>query len=100
MFKWLKSGAPWVWLTGGAVSISLISVLGLLLLIGWKGLTYFWPAPLYQWQDDNGKALIGQIYSKSWVPTHNIPDADKLLPTEVLAAGKVERLSIKVANRD
>ncbi|WP_240207485.1 phosphate ABC transporter permease PstA [Vibrio sp. CyArs1] len=100
MFKWLKSGAPWVWLTGGAVSISLISVLGLLLLIGWKGLTYFWPAPLYQWQDDNSKALIGQIYSKTWVPTHNIPDADKLLPTEVLAAGKVERLSIKVANRD
>ncbi len=73
MFKWLKSGAPWVWLTGGAVSISLISVLGLLLLIGWKGLTYFWPAPLYQWQDENGKQLIGQIYSKTWVPIHNIP---------------------------
>ncbi|MFC5078544.1 Phosphate transport system permease protein PstA [Vibrio thalassae] len=100
MFKWLKSGAPWVWLTGGAVSISLISVLGLLLLIGWKGLTYFWPAPLYQWQDENGKQLIGQIYSKTWVPIHNIPNAQKVLPPEVLAKGKVERFSIKVANRD
>lgn len=100
MFKWLKSGAPWVWLTGGAVSISLISVLGLLLLIGWRGLTYFWPAPLYQWQDDNGSALIGQVYSKTWVPTYNIPNATELLPQEVLEAGKVERYSIKIANRD
>lgn len=100
MFKWLKSGAPWVWLTGGAVSISLISVLGLLLLIGWKGLTYFWPAPLYQWQDSQGAALIGQIYSKSWVQTRNIPNARDVLPEEVLATGKVERYSIKIANRD
>ncbi|GMQ45583.1 phosphate ABC transporter permease PstA [Vibrio sp. 10N] len=100
MFKWFKSGSPWVWLTGGAVSISLISVLGLLLLIGWRGLTYFWPAPLYQWQDDQGGALIGQIYSKTWVPTYNIPNAQSLLPTDILEQGKVERYSIKVANRD
>ncbi|MGR5502062.1 phosphate ABC transporter permease PstA [Vibrio sp. DNB22_10_4] len=100
MFKWFKSGSPWVWLTGGAVSISLISVLGLLLLIGWRGLTYFWPAPLYQWQDDQGGALIGQVYSKTWVPTYNIPNAQSLLPTDILEQGKVERYSIKVANRD
>ncbi|MGF1773908.1 phosphate ABC transporter permease PstA [Vibrio wakamikoensis] len=100
MFKWFKSGSPWVWLTGGAVSISLISVLGLLLLIGWRGLTYFWPAPLYQWQDDQGGALIGQVYSKTWVPTYNIPNAQLLLPTDILEQGKVERYSIKVANRD
>ena len=34
MLNWIRSGAPWIWLTGGAVSISLLSVLGLLLLIG------------------------------------------------------------------
>ncbi len=50
MLNWFKSGAPWIWLTGGAVSVSLIAVLGLLLVIGWRGLTYFWPAPLLQWQ--------------------------------------------------
>ncbi len=49
MLNWIRSGAPWIWLTGGAVSMSLLSVLGLLLLIGWKGLNFFWPAPLYQW---------------------------------------------------
>ncbi|MCW8347572.1 phosphate ABC transporter permease PstA [Vibrio sp. ZSDZ65] len=100
MFKWFKSGAPWVWLTGGAVSISLISVLGLLLLIGWKGLAYFWPAPLYQWQDINGERLIGQVYSETWVSTHTIPNASDILPTSVVESGKVKRLSIKIANRD
>ena len=36
MGKWFKSGSPWIWMTGGAVSISLIAVLGLLLLIAWR----------------------------------------------------------------
>ncbi|GAL23858.1 phosphate transport system permease protein PstA [Vibrio variabilis] len=55
---------------------------------------------MYQWQDDNGSALIGQVYSKTWVPTYNIPNANELLPQEALEAGKVERYSIKIANRD
>lgn len=48
MGKWFKSGAPWIWMTGGAVSLSLVAVLGLLLLIGWRGLVYFWPHPIYR----------------------------------------------------
>ena len=36
-------------MTGGAISISLVAVLGLLLLIAWRGLTYFWPAALAVW---------------------------------------------------
>ena len=48
MGKWFKSGAPWIWMTGGAVSLSLVAVLGLLLLIGWRGLVYFWPHPIYE----------------------------------------------------
>ncbi|MCJ2378374.1 phosphate ABC transporter permease PstA [Vibrio sp. ZSDZ34] len=100
MIKWIRSGAPWIWLTGGAVSISIISVLGLLLLIGWKGLTYFWPAPLNQWQDQQGERLIGQIYSKAWVATNTIPDAQNRFSEAVLEQGKVERLTIKTANRD
>jgi len=65
LLKWFKSGSPWIWLTGGAVSLSLISVLGLLLLIGWKGLTYFWPAPLYQWHNlaEPNKVIVGQLYA-------------------------------------
>ncbi|WP_417879449.1 phosphate ABC transporter permease PstA [Vibrio sp.] len=99
-FIWIKSGNPWVWLTAGAVSISLISVLGLLLLIGWKGLVYFWPAPLYQWQDEHGQRLIGQIYQQSYVSLDQLSNQDRTWPDSVLQSGQAQRLSIKVANRD
>ena len=73
MNKWFKSGSPWIWMTGGAVSLSLIAVLGLLLLIAWRGLSYFWPAEIYEWQlrDSAGQesTLIGQLYDREQVPT-------------------------------
>lgn len=97
---WMKSGAPWIWLTGGAVSISLISVLGLLLLIGWKGLTYFWPAPLYQWQTEDGQSLVGQLYASESVPVSHLSDMGVTLPDQVMEAGSATRLSIKIANRE
>jgi ABC-type phosphate transport system auxiliary subunit len=40
---WLKSGAPWIWLTAGTVSFSLIMVFGLLMLIAVRGMGHFWP---------------------------------------------------------
>lgn len=109
MLNWIRSGAPWIWLTGGAVSISLLSVLGLLLLIGWKGLTYFWPAPLYQWNVaaltpvqgevlHENTTLIGQVYERSFVPKSYLPEsaAQQLEDDEDFAT----RLSIKIANRE
>ena len=100
MFKWFKSGAPWIWLTGGAVSISLLSVLGLLLLIGWKGLSYFWPAPLYQWQTPQGEILVGQLYAEEYVKTSHLKEMSQELPQELKEEELVKRLSIKIANRD
>ncbi|MDW1944890.1 phosphate ABC transporter permease PstA [Vibrio sp. Vb0599] len=109
MLNWIRSGAPWIWLTGGAVSISLLSVLGLLLLIGWKGLTYFWPAPLYQWNVaaltpvqgevlHENTILIGQVYERSFVPKSYLPESavQQLEDDEDFAT----RLNIKIANRE
>ncbi len=109
MLNWIRSGSPWIWLTGGAVSISLLSVLGLLLLIGWKGLTYFWPAPLYQWNVaaltpvqgevlHENTILIGQVYERSFVPKSYLPEsaAQQLEDDEDFAT----RLNIKIANRE
>ncbi|MGC9422775.1 phosphate ABC transporter permease PstA [Vibrio sp.] len=97
MLQAFKTGTPWIWLTGGAVSISLISVLMLLLLIGWKGLNYFWPAPLYQWQTEQGQRLIGQLYASEAVSINHLHQLG-------IAAGDeerpVQRLNIKVANRE
>jgi phosphate transport system permease protein len=46
--EWVKSGDPWVWLNAGAVAISVIMVVGLLLLIAVRGLGHFWPADVMQ----------------------------------------------------
>lgn len=100
MSKWFNIGAPWIWLTGGAVSISLLSVLGLLLLIGWKGLSYFWPAPLYQWQTKEGHILVGQLYNTDYVPVGHLKEMHIDLPKEIDSKGVVERLSVKIANRE
>lgn len=100
MLNWSKSGAPWIWLTGGAVSVSLIAVLGLLLVIGWRGLTYFWPAPLLQWQTPDGKTVVGQLYARESVPVSHLKEMNLPLPEKVQAAGLATRLNIRVANRD
>ncbi|EPH6097395.1 phosphate ABC transporter permease PstA [Vibrio cholerae] len=100
MLNWFKSGAPWIWLTGGAVSVSLIAVLGLLLVIGWRGLTYFWPTPLLQWQTPDGKTVVGQLYARESVPVSHLKEMNLPLPEKVQAAGVATRLNIKVANRD
>ncbi|HGH6026130.1 TPA: phosphate ABC transporter permease PstA [Vibrio mimicus] len=100
MLNWFKSGAPWIWLTGGAVSVSLIAVLGLLLVIGWRGLTYFWPAPLLEWQTPDGQVVIGELYARESVPVSHLKEMNLPLPAAVEAAGLATRLNIKVANRD
>ncbi|MFT6507215.1 MAG: phosphate transport system permease protein [Colwellia polaris] len=101
MNNWFKSGSPWVWLSAGGVSISLISVLGLLWLIASRGLSYFWPADIYQFDmtDEQGKPLtvIGEIYDRESIPTaqlvHLNLDIDE-------SAETIERLLIKTGNRE
>lgn len=102
MFKWIKSGEPWVWLTGGAVSLSLLAALGLLLLIGWKGLIYFWPSTLWEWHTVSGERIIGQLYDKDVVLASRIPalqQKSSQLP-DSKPVQTLSRLHIKVANRD
>ena len=102
MGKWFKSGSPWIWMTGGAVSLSLIAVLGLLLLIAWRGLSYFWPAEIYQWQlkDQNGKesTLIGEIYDREDVPTERLESAGHKFETH--PGETVTRYLVKTGNRE
>ncbi|MEC4726962.1 phosphate ABC transporter permease PstA [Shewanella sp. D64] len=102
MGKWFKSGSPWIWMTGGAVSISLIAVLGLLLMIAWRGLSYFWPAEIYQWElnDSNGQiyTLIGEIYDSEEVPTERLLEAGHQF--EPMPGDTVKRYLVKTGNRE
>ncbi|MER2493708.1 phosphate ABC transporter permease PstA [Catenovulum sediminis] len=101
MKDWFKSGSPWIWMTAGAVSISLISVIGLLAMIAWRGLSYFWPADIYQFdvrQGDTQQVVIGEIYDREQVPSK------RLLNMGVDLKGHqgetVERILVKTGNRE
>lgn len=98
---WVKSGAPWVWLSAGSVSISLVVVFGLLLLIAVRGLGYFWPADLVQFkyrQDDGSLVqLLGEFREAEQVSAQRLRDAGQDVP-----AGResVTRYLVKVGNRE
>ncbi|MBU2871958.1 phosphate ABC transporter permease PstA [Colwellia sp. E2M01] len=101
MNKWFKSGSPWIWLSAGGVSISLISVLGLLWLIASRGLSYFWPSDLYQFDitDQNGakSVVIGEIYDREEIPVSQLAHLNlQLDPNQEV----LERLLIKTGNRE
>jgi phosphate transport system permease protein len=89
-------------MTAGAVSVSLISVIGVLLLIASRGLSYFWPADIHQFdivtQSGANKTIIGEIYEKEQVPTQQLVESGILFKE---AQGEtVERFLIKTGNRE
>ncbi len=89
---WIDSGSPWVWLSGGAVSLCLVAVFGLLYLIAVNGLTHFWPARIaeidYRGADGARQVLIGEI-------------VDRELKTDAeLASGGEPQVLMKLGNRD
>lgn len=101
MNKWFKSGTPWIWMTGGAVSLSLIAVIGLLLLIGWRGLVYFWPHAIYEWNintNGNNEVVIGELYEQEAVPLERLKSAGVALPDN--APEMINRYLVKTGNRE
>lgn len=99
--RWLASGDPWVWLTAGAVSISTVMVLGLLVLIAVRGLGHFWPAPVaaFTYQDLGepvAQRVIGVVRDREQVPLARFATQAPEDGSEAL----VERILVKTGNRD
>jgi phosphate transport system permease protein len=84
MRKLWRSGEPFIWLTGGALAASLLLVAGLIGLILFNGLGFFWPTGVLRATLRDGKAMTGQVADREPVP-------DK--PGQF-------RIKLKVANRD
>jgi len=98
---WIASGSPWVWLTAGAVSVNLVMVLGLLYLIGVRGLTQFWPAPIesFRFTDAAGETQVfmGQRVDSERVHRSLVEQNGFSVP-----AGEewTERFLYRIGNRD
>ena len=95
-----KSGTPWVWLNAGAVSISIIMVIGLLLLIAVRGLGHFWPKTIWEieYQDaDTQITLLGERAKTETVSVKQLADAGIKITSD---QEFVPRTVLKPGNRD
>lgn len=98
--QWRSSGAPYVWLTAGAVSMCLLMVFGLLGLIASRGLVHFWPKPIVEYQvtiEGQSSVLLGEIADEEEVAAQTLRDLGVTLDSK---AALVTRYLVKVGNRD
>lgn len=99
--EWMKSGSPWIWLNAGAVSVSLVMVLGLLLLIAVRGLGQFWPGDVvkleYREPDGSRRQFLGEIVEHEEVVSSRLRDMGYQVPEDIKLA---ERYLIKIGNRE
>lgn len=99
--QWFKSGAPWVWLNAGAVSINIILVCGLLGLIAVRGLGHFWPKDVaefnYRDKDGSEQTIIGEIIDTETISARRALDAGYHVDGK---AEKYVQSQIKSGNRD
>ena len=96
----LKSGTPWVWLNAGAVTISILMVIGLLAFIAVRGLGHFWPKTVWEIEyNDNGNiiTLLGERAKKESVPTKQLRESGVNYEFKTDFA---DRTLIKIGNRD
>jgi phosphate transport system permease protein len=102
MKKWFRTGKPWIWLTAGSVSISLIAVIGLVIMIGWRGLSFFWPSAIHEMDikqaDGSTKHIIGEVYDSEVVPTTRLPQS--MVDLADIESETVTRYLMKIGNRE
>ncbi|ACL73726.1 phosphate ABC transporter, permease protein [Thioalkalivibrio sulfidiphilus HL-EbGr7] len=101
MKEWWKSGSPWIWLNGGAVSISIIMVFGLLTLILVRGFGHFWPHAVvefsYEMPGQERVQVIGELRRSETLTGQALREAGVPLPQAQLLA---TRHLFKLGNRD
>ncbi|HUF21475.1 MAG TPA: phosphate ABC transporter permease PstA [Burkholderiales bacterium] len=101
MRDWIKSGAPWIWLTAGAVAVALVLVFGVLWLTAARGLVHFWPKPVVETtfieRDGREMRLIGEVREREEVPVRRLQESGFNIESEELFA---TRYLFKLGNRD
>jgi phosphate transport system permease protein len=85
----LRRGEPFIWLTGGALAISLVMTLGLVVLIMVNGLGVFWPSQIERVTLKDGTFAMGMVRTRETIPNPDDP-----------AAAKKHRIQLQVGNRE
>lgn len=71
MREWFKGGEPWIWMTAGAVALSLVMVYAVVWLTAARGLVHWWPKPVVETthKEADGRVirLIGEVHDREEV---------------------------------
>ena len=99
--KWIADGTPWIWLNAAAVSACILLVVGLLVLIGVRGMGHFWPLEVqkvvYEQADGSELVLAGQVRESEKVTAKRLRESG----LEVAEGNEfVTRYLLKTGNRD
>jgi ABC-type phosphate transport system permease subunit len=87
-------GEPMVWATGGALSLCLFMIIGLLGLVLWQGLSSFWPRPVVNITTTDGQAVMGtQTREESYLytaPGENPEDGGVWMSRRLIRTGNFD----------
>ena len=89
MFKgFLRSGDPFIWMTGGTLAFSLLMIAALIWIVGANALGFFWPDRLRAVDLQDGSKLLGAVRAQEAIP-QSVGDGQEQYRTQ-----------FQVANRD
>jgi phosphate transport system permease protein len=98
-------GEPLIWLTGGALAIAIIMIVGLLGLVVYQGIGTFWPQPIVEIKTLDGHTYLGEIArSETYEPSDRVfASLPKGVAEEARAIvakddGKATRQLVRVGN--
>ena len=84
------AGKVFTWLAGGALAFNILMIAGLLLLLAWMGMGYFWPRSISELTLNDGTRLWGEVHGRE-----DIRDLSQ--DSEAEAA---QRVSVRLATRE
>ncbi|MBL4581852.1 MAG: phosphate ABC transporter permease PstA [Gammaproteobacteria bacterium] len=102
---WMRRGTPWIWLNAGAVAICMVMVVGLLMLLTVRGMSYFWPRDVLQANyappTSTGELLTTQVIGE-------FVESEMVVAAQIVSSGipvdetqdLYERQLLKLGNRD
>ena len=98
---WFASGTPYIWLNAGAVSLSILMVVGLIGLIAIRGFGHFWPGEVFNFEyvekDGEVSRVLGNIADSETISLSRVSED---IQTEGTDDDSIERYLVKTGNRD
>jgi len=100
-------GEPMVWVTGGALAVALLMILGTLGYVLFMGTANFWPLPIVQVETVTGKTHLGEVTRyQTFIPSianlEHFPDSQQLALRKQFAEedGYASRKLVRTGNYD